>query len=79
MPPAARERYAAQVTRLLRPGGLFLLYAAAPHHGQHGLWGITTQQVETLFAAGFDVARLEEGIDRRRRQSAWFWLRRRDE
>jgi len=75
-----RTAYARQVERLLRPGGLFLLFAhvrdEAP--GPEGRW-ITVGQIDELFQPGFVVERLEHGtttVGDNTWPSAWYWLRR---
>ena len=75
-----RMAYARQVERLLRPGGLFLLFAhvrdEAP--GPEGRW-ITVRQIDELFQPGFVVERLERGtttVGDNTWPSAWYWLRR---
>ena len=65
---------------MLRPGGLFLLFAhvrdEAP--GPEGRW-ITVRQIDELFQPGFVVERLERGtttVGDNTWPSAWYWLRR---
>ena len=75
-----RTAYARQVERLLRPGGLFLLFAhvrdEAP--GPEERW-ITVRQLDELFQPSFVVERLERGtttVGDNTWPSAWYWLRR---
>ena len=75
------QAYAAEVMRLTRPGGLYLLFA----HLNDGTstemsrW-IVKGVVEQLFAPDFDVERVEYGVTHvcdTSWPSAWYWLRRR--
>lgn len=75
-----RTAYARQVERLLRPSGLFLLFAhvrdEAPSAEER--W-ITVGQIDDLFQRGFVVERLERGtttVGDNTWPSAWYWLRR---
>jgi cyclopropane fatty-acyl-phospholipid synthase-like methyltransferase len=75
-----RTAYVRQVERLLRPGGLFLLFAhvrdEAPSAEER--W-ITGRQIDELFQSGFVVERLERGtttVGDNTWPSAWYWLRR---
>lgn len=75
-----RTAYAHQVERLLRSGGLFLLFAhvrdEAP--GAEGRW-ITKAQINELFLSGFSAERVEHGtttVGDNTWPSAWYWLRR---
>ncbi len=77
---AVRAAYARQVKRLLRPDGLFLLFAHVRDEeaGTEGRW-ITTAQIDELFLADFGVERLEQGtttVGDNTWPSAWYWLRR---
>jgi SAM-dependent methyltransferase len=78
-----RVRYAQHLARLVRPGGMFMLYAFSPRaENQAGHWlalrnvGITPAQVEELFTPAFALERIEHGGDRDERKSAWYWFRR---
>ena len=68
LPVAARAAYAAGLTRLVRAGGTYLLYAFAPGGPAEG---VTREDVRALFAE-FDVVGVEEG---KGRPSAWYTLR----
>jgi SAM-dependent methyltransferase len=74
----ARGRYAAEVTRLARPGALLLIYAFAPT--QLGTppvsVGLTQDQMRETFAPGWTLEQVETGVGRNGRASAWYWLRR---
>ncbi|MCX7838463.1 MAG: methyltransferase domain-containing protein [Anaerolineae bacterium] len=82
--PAHRTRYAEHLARLTRAGAVFMLYAFAPlppdaprPRLRPRSVGITEEQVRALFAAHFDVERVQHGTERGERASAWYWLRRR--
>jgi ubiquinone/menaquinone biosynthesis C-methylase UbiE len=70
-----RARYAAEVTRLARPGGRYLFYAFLPM-GDASERGITAPEVDALFASHFTVEHQEVGEDPNGPGSAWYWLRR---
>lgn len=81
---AQRTRYAEHLARLTRAGAVFMLYAFAPPPPDVSRLqlrprsiGITEAQVRALFAAHFDVERVQHGTERGERASAWYWLRRR--
>ena len=67
--------YAAEVTRLAPPGGLYLLYAFTPRE-QSAPRGIAPGELRRLFAPDFVVERQEVGNDPSGPRSAWYWLRR---
>jgi SAM-dependent methyltransferase len=75
--PMERWRpYAAEIIRLARPGGLYMLYAFVPHPDRSGVRGISPGEVRDLFAPAFAVERQEGGDDPTGPSSAWYWLRR---
>jgi SAM-dependent methyltransferase len=67
----ARRRYAAGLSRLVRPAGTYLLYAFAP--GGPAV-GVSRADVAATFADAFELVSVEEG---RGRPSAWYTLVRR--
>jgi SAM-dependent methyltransferase len=67
--------YAAEVARLVRPGGLYMLYAFVPRPGQPGPRGISLEELHRLFGFAFGVERQEGGDDPTGPPSAWYWLR----
>lgn len=77
--------YADEVTRLLRPGGLYLLFtrlrAADAEPTTEGPPGLVESFIRSTFEAAFDLERVEHGTtqvgDRPTYTSAWFWFRRR--
>lgn len=75
--PAERwRRYAAEVTRLTRPGGLYMLYAFVPYPDRPGPRGVSPEEVRDMFEPAFIVERQEGGDDPTGSSSAWYWLRR---
>jgi SAM-dependent methyltransferase len=75
LPPEAWGRYAAGAARLVRPGGLYLLYAFAPRLDRFIPRGVAPEEVCSLFSPAFAVEREEGGEDPSGPQSAWYWLR----
>jgi SAM-dependent methyltransferase len=76
---AQRSGYAANVTRLTRPGAAFLLYAFMPGFSRNGRrrLGIDTSGLQALFGAGFEVVDCTVGEEVTvPRPSAWYTLRR---
>ncbi len=76
IPPEGRGRYASEVTRLVRSGGLYMLYAFLPRPGGPSRRGIAPEEVRRLFGPGFRVERQEGGEDPSGRGSVWYWMRR---
>lgn len=75
-----RTQYAKHVVRLLKPGGLFLLFAhlREASAGDEGRW-VTASQIDALFARDFTVERMVPGTTTVRDNtwpSCWYWLRR---
>jgi hypothetical protein len=64
------------LARLVRPGGIFMLYAFAPRPGRSSPRGVAAEEIRRLFAAAFVVERQEGGDDPTGPRSAWYWLRR---
>ncbi len=78
--PEQRQRYAAHLARLSKPGATYLLYAFMPRMGRNGrAMGIDRAGVETLFGAAFAVMEYMPGQEVTTPvPSAWYTLRRRD-
>jgi 2-polyprenyl-3-methyl-5-hydroxy-6-metoxy-1,4-benzoquinol methylase len=74
--PAGREKYAAGLKRLLRPGSHYMLYAWLPRPWKGSTRGISQEQVRALFAPALTLTRVEVGTERGA-GSAWYWLERR--
>jgi SAM-dependent methyltransferase len=68
--------YAAEVIRLTRPGGRYMLYAFVPHPDRPEPRGVSPEEVRDLFEPAFIVERQEGGDDPTGPSSAWYWLRR---
>lgn len=77
IPIARRAGYTAGLARLLRPNGLYMLYAFLPRPGRRAP-GITPAQVLDLFGEAFALERQQNGKDPTGPSSSWYWLRRRD-
>lgn len=75
--PEERGRYAEGMIRLVRPGGLYMLYAFAARPDRCPTRGVTAEQVRGLFVPCFTVERQEGGKDPTGPRSTWYWLRRR--
>jgi SAM-dependent methyltransferase len=76
---AQRSGYAANVTRLARPGATFLLYAFMPGLSRDGRrqTGIDADGLRALFGPAFDLADYTIGEEvTMPRPSAWYTLRR---
>ncbi len=80
---AGRARYAEHLARLTRPGSVFLLYAFSPrpaNEREHLIKlrnvGMTSEQVQELFAEQMSLERIAQGADRDERASAWYWFKR---
>lgn len=70
------KRYAVGLARLVRPGGLYLLYAFTARSDRSVPRGIALEEIRRLFTPAFAVRRQEGGDDPTGPQSAWYWLRR---
>ncbi|MEZ4705706.1 MAG: methyltransferase domain-containing protein [Caldilineaceae bacterium] len=82
-PLAVRVQYATHVARLLKPGGLFLLFAHLREEspGAEGRWA-TAAQIDELFQHDFSVERTVSGtttVCDSTWPSGWCWLRRNTE
>lgn len=77
--------YWAELVRLLRPGGLYVLFAHLRDESEppdeDGPRGVPERIVRNLFAEDFELEKVEHGVtqveDRPAWNSAWFWFRRR--
>jgi len=75
VPRGRRSDYAAEISRLARPGALYMLYAFLPSES-NAERGLTPQEVSELFAPAFEIERQEGGEDPNGPGSAWYWMRR---
>jgi len=73
MPQEKWEPYAMGVARLVRPAGLFMLYAF-DSQASSAAQGIAPTEVRRLFEPAFVVERQESGEDSTGPRSAWYWL-----
>ena len=71
-----RMRYAANLSRLLRPRAWYMLYAWLPRAGKGGVVGISAEEVESLLGADFSGDRTVFG-EEKGDPSAWYWFQRR--
>ncbi|MBE0602613.1 MAG: class I SAM-dependent methyltransferase [Deltaproteobacteria bacterium] len=71
-----RMRYAANLSRLLRPRAWYMLYAWFPRAGKCGAVGISAEEVESLLGADFSGDRTVTG-EEKGDLSAWYWYQRR--
>ena len=72
---AGRARYVEHLTRLVRPGGAFMLWAFdRPTLFED--YGISPQVVERLFSSQFLMSHTEHGAHRGR-PTTWYWFTRR--
>jgi len=76
LPPEGWGRYAAEVARLVRPAGLYLLYTFTPRPDRPIPYWMAPEEVRNLFAPAFAVEREKRGEDPSGPRSAWYWLRR---
>lgn len=72
LPSEKRAPYAAEVTRLVRSEGLYMIYAFTPRPGRPG---VAPEEVRRLFTPAFRIERQEGGEDPTGPSSAWYWLR----
>lgn len=80
--PEQKRAYRDEVRRLLRPGARYLLFAHLRDEDEPpeaSRWA-DEEELRALFAAGFELERLEHGVtqveDQDPWRSAWFWFRR---
>jgi 2-polyprenyl-3-methyl-5-hydroxy-6-metoxy-1,4-benzoquinol methylase len=71
-----RTRYAANLSRWLRPQAWYMLYAWQPRPREGGDGGIATGEVESTLRADFSIVRTAIG-EESGYPSAWYWFRRR--
>ena len=73
--PERRASYTTEVSRLVRPGGLYMLYAFLPADGGSRR-GIAPEDVHRLLVPAFAIERQVVGEDPNGPGSAWYWLSR---
>jgi len=74
--PDDRMRYAAHLSRLLRPQAWYMLYAWLPRPWEGGVAGISAEEVGSLLLEDFCKVRTKIG-EESGNPSAWYWFRRR--
>lgn len=74
LPERQRAGYAAGLARLVRPGGLYMLYAWLPREHSGRRAGMTREEAESMLRPAFVLERMELGSEG---ASAWYWFRRR--
>ncbi len=72
-----RERYAETLRRIVRPGGLFMLFAWLPSPGGGKGRGVSPEEAEGLMEKGFRKLRATVG-EEKGRLGGWYWFRRRE-
>jgi ubiquinone/menaquinone biosynthesis C-methylase UbiE len=70
-----RRRYAATLSRLLRPRAWYMLYAWLPRPSEGGVVGISAEEIDSLLRADFSKVRMEIG-EEGGNPSAWYWFQR---
>ena len=68
---ADRRRYAHELTRLMRPGGTFLIWGGDRAAG----FGLASGEVQNLFVPAFKLEQVEPS-QIHGRQAKWYWLQR---
>jgi 2-polyprenyl-3-methyl-5-hydroxy-6-metoxy-1,4-benzoquinol methylase len=74
--PDDRMRYAAHLSRLLRPQAWYMLYAWLPRPWEGGVAGISAEEVGSLLPEDFRKVRTKIG-EESGNPSAWYWFQRR--
>ncbi len=72
LPPAGQAAYTAHISRLLAPGGTFMLYAIVAEGGP-STFGVDEQAL-ALLTSTLTLTRREDGTNRGKWPSAWFWF-----
>lgn len=70
-----QRRYIEGLFGLLQPGGQFMLYALNPRKEVGFVFGMLPDYVQAVFAAGFEMTRIERGSFYGG-GSTWFWMKR---
>ncbi len=69
--PEARRRYVTALAGVLKPGGMYRLYAFEPQADRRG---VALDEIAALFDPGFRLDGLRRGSDHNARGSAWYTL-----
>lgn len=70
------KQYASNLSRLLRPGACYMLYAWYPRRWKNRTVGLTKEEVDALLQPGFVREKMVAG-EEKGFPSAWYWYRRR--
>lgn len=70
--PALRPVYLKTISRILVPGGIWLLYAMQKTEADAAL-GLSEEEISQL-ATLFTLHKREDGLDPSGRRASWFWL-----
>ncbi len=71
-----RRGYLAQLTRVLEPGGYWLLYGMLRSESETSRPGIAPSDVALIRSSGLFLVRRQDGVGRHGRPSAWFLYQR---
>lgn len=71
-----RSAYLSQLTRVLAPGGHWLLYGMLKSDPVDDRPGVTEADLELVKSYGLDLLNRKDGWDKRNRASAWFLFQR---
>ncbi len=71
--PEQQRRYAAELSRLLRSGADYMLYAWLPRQHKGKRWGLSVQKATGLLNPSFRHSKLVVGKDGPG-ESAWYWF-----
>ncbi len=71
-----RSAYLAQLTRVLAPGGHWLMYGMLKSASEDPRPGLTPADVDLIQASGLQLISRKDGWDKRERPSAWFLFQR---
>ncbi len=72
----SRSAYLAELSRVLAPGGYWLMYGILKFGSKASRPGLTPADVEFIQLFGFHLLNRKDGVDKRARPSAWFLFQR---
>ena len=73
----SRSAYLSELSRVLAPGGYWLMYGFLKSNPKASGTGLTTADIDFIKMFSFDLVSRTDGIDKRGRPSAWFLFQRR--
>jgi ubiquinone/menaquinone biosynthesis C-methylase UbiE len=73
----SRSAYLAALSRVLIPGGYWLMYGFFRFDPRPSAPGLTSADIELVQASGFQLENRRDGFDRGNRPSGWFLFQRR--